>query len=365
MNLNFLLCILNDGPHCAGEGVLAFLCKTTKEATPFRLVCKEFTRAIACFPWKCCTKIKHRFSRWQTCFPNAFHCFIYSAYVTKADLHFFKHVTQFNLKSSFDFVASHSFPYLNRVRYLELFNGEFSRDQELDAIKIIAAHCVILEKLIIYDCTDAMLDVLQQCPNLTEIWFGTDDGDSDDDTDDETDDGDTDNETDDEFLDDFEDVEDDEDEDEDEDDAHDKLYFSAEGLAQFGQAKKILKMTNTMLTDEVCVAIAANFPALTDFSAVVEDDLFESSLVRIVEKCQHLTHVWFSLSISTDALLVALSQHPSIQEIILPDTRLTDKGVFALLQCKTLLNFKCEEKRCELSATCKEAVLKRFPLCFN
>jgi hypothetical protein len=373
MNLNSLLCILNDGPHCAGEGVLAFICKTTKEATPFRLVCKELTRAIACFPWKCDTKIKHSFSSWHACFPNTYHCSISSVYVSRANMYFLKNVSEFTLSCSLDYFTSGFFPFLNRVRCLKLWDTEISNNQELDAMKRIAKCCVLLKKLTIYECTDAMLVVLQQIPNLTEIWFADykeeDESDDSDDSDGDADesDGDTD-ETDgdaDESDGDAYETDGEDDESDGDDGEYEQLSFSAEGLAQFGRAKKILKITATILTDEVCVAIADNFPALVDFSVVsVNKDLSENSLVRIVEKCLHLTHVWFALSIVTDALLVALSQHPTIQKVIIRDTRLTDKGVFALLECNTLIRFQCEEKRCELSATCKEAVLKRFPLCF-
>ena len=317
-----LLCFFNDS-HCAGEGVLPFLCDCTKEATQYRGVCKEFKHAIACFPWKKGPGIKRRFSSWHECFPNAVNCTIVTDHLRAEDVPLFKDLVQLSLVSSFEFVAhAMSFPLLGRARYVILQYSASIEDDEvrLRATAVVAEHCLNLQILKLDDCTDDMLLNLQRCPKLVNLWFNDDD----------------------------------------------EVLISSEGLAQFGQCKPIQVLTIDYTTEAMCVAIADNFPALTSFSTFSIEDVSEKSLVRLVKNCPDLFRVWIEhVDMPMQELLLALSCHPKITDIWMTETPVTDKGVFALLQSKSLRNLVLTYYEGTLSEACKAALFKRFPFCFN
>jgi hypothetical protein len=326
-SLQPLLGFLTDS-HRAGEGVLPFLCESTKDATKYRDVCKELTHSIACFPWKKGPDIKRRFSSWHACFPRAVTCSLVTDNLKAEDAIFFKHVVEFNLVSSFAFVASESsLPFLGRARFITLnFSASIKDGAEevcyTRAASILAEHCSNLQMLKIEQCTDDMLLSLQNCPKLNNLWL----------------------------------------------DDYDEHLISSEGLAQFGRSMHIQSLTIPFLTDAVCLAIADNFPALTSFSTFCIEDVSEDSLVRLVKNCPCLFRLWVEsgdVLISTNELLTALSRHAKITDVWMSDTPVADKGVLALLQSKSLRHLVLTHYEGALGDACKAALLKRFPLCFN
>jgi hypothetical protein len=337
--MSSLFSFLND-VHCAGEGVMAFLCRGMFCATNFRVVCKVFKEAIACFPWRHCDAFIKRLPHWRACFPRALCAQIWAVKPLANALQDVREVELMNCSTAF----VRSFLLSSNITVLEL-SGVFVVDQ-LQAL-VAAERCSSLRKLAVSVCTDELLaNIAARCPHLQEFEF-----------DDNT------------WSPNLQVFEFD-------DNTWRKaveLKISAKGLAHLGRLRS-LSLHSDFTTDAVLTTIARNFPELTSFSVSLAGVFVsETSLLSVVANCplESLTVIGnfnenvAEQAIPTDDLLFALVQFkPGIKSVQLFNAMVTDAGVLAMLKGCSLSYLKIVE--CELVEEGGQAAAQaRFPECFD